>query len=82
MEYRNYDEDRSGKQNFIHRNVRYFRPVGLVFIGLGLIAPFLMAIHVIQSTYILNFISYILLFLGPCLLLIGLAYEGYVSRTK
>src|SRR5512138_658145 len=80
MDYRHYDHGRPFLPPVIRRNVRYFRPVGIVLCIVGVLIPFLMVVRALQSTYFLNFISYIFMFLGPCLYLIGLAFDGYVDR--
>ncbi len=82
MDYRHYDQGRSLVPPIIRRNMRYFRPVGIVLCILGVVFPFLMVMHLLQSTYVLNLISYVFLFLGPCLYLIGLAWDGYVDRAE
>jgi len=81
MDYRNYDGGRSLLPPFIRRHYRYLRPIGIVLCFFGLLIPFLMVIRVWQSTYFLNFLSYIFLFLGPCCYLIGLALDGYVDQS-
>jgi hypothetical protein len=82
MDYRNYDRGRSLLPRFIRRNVRYLRPIGIVLCLIGIIVPFLMVIKLLQSSYILNFLAYICLFLGPIAFLVSLAFDGYVDRSE
>ncbi len=61
-------------------------PVRLMIIGVclmvfGVIAPLLMVVHIIQSTFALNFISYGASVLGLAMGMIGLAFYG-ISRNK
>jgi hypothetical protein len=61
------------------------RPLQLILVGficvlLGVIFPFLMVMHVIRSTFFLNFFSYTLSLLGIILGLIGSAM--YVKLRK
>jgi hypothetical protein len=60
-------------------------PVTIILIGLGLVIlgvvlPFLMVLHVIESTFFLNFFSYGASLVGLFLGLIGSA--GYVRQRK
>ncbi len=45
---------------------------------LGVVFPFLMVIHILESTFFLNFLSFILSTLGMFLGVVGIA----VSRTR
>ncbi len=61
-------------------------PVRLMIIGVclmifGVIAPLLMVVHIIESTFFLNFISYGASVLGLALGMIGLAFLG-ISRNR
>jgi hypothetical protein len=60
-------------------------PVAIILIGLGLVIlgvvlPFLMVLHVIESTFFLNFFSYGASLVGLFLGLIGSA--GYVRQRR
>ncbi len=62
--------------------MKHLTPVRLVWLGfflmvLGIVLPFLMVIHVIESTLLLNFIAYLASFGG---LLVGLV--GVVTWTR
>lgn len=82
MDYRNFDRGRALLPSFIRRNARYLRPIGIILCVIGLGLPFLMVIKILQSSYVLNFLSYICLFLGPLAVLVSLAFDGYVDRSE
>jgi hypothetical protein len=61
------------------------RPIRLILVGfllvlVGWVLPFLMVLHVIKSTFFLNFFSYTVSLLGVILGLIGSA--SYVKSRK
>jgi hypothetical protein len=60
-------------------------PVRLIFIGillalLGVVLPFLMVMKVIESTFFLNFFSFILSLMGVVIGVIGSAYYVRINR--
>jgi len=60
-------------------------PVGLIIIGLllslsGAVLPFLMVIHVVPSTFFLNFFSYGASLVGLFLGVIGASY--YIKNNR
>jgi hypothetical protein len=82
MDYSNFDRGRPRLPAFIRRNMRYLRPVGLVFCAIGLLLPLLILVKVLTSTFLLNILAYFLLVLGPASYLVGLAFDGYVDRAE
>jgi hypothetical protein len=54
--------------------------IGLVLMVLGVVFPFLMVMHLVQSTYFLNFFSYAASLVGLFLGLIGSA--SYVRSKR
>ncbi len=54
--------------------------LGLVLVVLGVVLPFLMVMHILTSTFFLNFFSYTASLLGLMLGLIGSA--SYVRERK
>jgi len=65
--------------------MRRLRPMRIVLIAffmvlLGVIFPFLMVMHILESTYFLNFLSFTLSVAGLFLGLIGAAW--YVRENK
>jgi hypothetical protein len=54
--------------------------IGLVLMVLGVVFPFLMVMHLVQSTYFLNFFSYSASLVGLFLGLIGSA--SYVRSKR
>ena len=62
------------------RSPRFILIVGLILMLLGIILPFLMVIHVIESTFFLNFFSWGASVVGLALGMIGVA--TYVKIKK
>lgn len=63
------------------------RPWTLIFIGLilsllGFLLPLLMVIHVITSTFFLNFFSGAIMFVGLALGIIGASQYVQIRRKK
>jgi hypothetical protein len=54
--------------------------IGLVLVILGAVLPFLMVLHVLESTYFLNFFSYACSLVGLFLGVIGSA--SYVRQRR
>jgi hypothetical protein len=54
--------------------------IGLLLVVLGVVLPFLMVMHLVQSTYFLNFFSYTASLVGLFLGLIGSA--SYVRSKR
>ncbi len=59
---------------------RNFLLIGFVLMLLGFILPFLMLMHTIPSTFLLNFVAYAASFVGLVLGFIGIAF--YVQRHR
>ncbi|MBE0686631.1 MAG: hypothetical protein IH585_11600 [Anaerolineaceae bacterium] len=65
--------------------MKYITPGRLIFIGfllvlLGVVLPFLMVMKVIESTYFLNFFSFIISLIGVVIGVIGSAYYVRINR--
>ncbi|MCS6907337.1 MAG: hypothetical protein RML93_05575 [Anaerolineales bacterium] len=56
--------------------------IGFILCLSGVILPFLMVIKVLESTFLLNFLSYIASLLGLFLGIIGAAYYVRENRPK
>ncbi len=57
--------------------------VGFLMVLVGAVLPFLMVIRLVESTFLLNFLAYIVSVAGLFLGIIGIAmYIGNVSRRK
>ena len=54
--------------------------IAFVFLLLGVVIPFLMVMEVLESTYFLNFFSYIISFIGVIIGVIGSAYYVRINR--
>lgn len=55
--------------------------IGICLMVLGVIAPLLMVMHIVESTFFLNFLSYGASIGGLILGMIGLAFYG-VGRNR
>jgi len=56
--------------------------VGAILLLLGVVLPFLMVVHVIESTYFLNFFAYSCIVIGMVLTTIGTAMVAGINRSK
>jgi hypothetical protein len=56
--------------------------IGFALVLLGVILPFLMVIHVLESTFFLNFFSYTVSLVGLILGIIGAAMYVRLNRKK
>ncbi len=56
--------------------------IGFVMVMLGAVLPFLMVMHIIESTLFLNFFSYTMSVAGLFLGIIGCAYYVRFHRRK
>jgi len=65
--------------------MKYITPGRLIFIGfllvlLGVVLPFLMVMKVLESTFFLNFFSFIISLMGVVIGVIGSAYYVRINR--
>lgn len=65
--------------------MKHITPGRLIFIGfllvlLGVVLPFLMVMKVIESTFFLNFFSFIISLIGVVIGVIGSAYYVRINR--
>lgn len=56
--------------------------IGFALVVLGVVLPFLMVLHILESTFFLNFFSYSASLVGLILGLIGSAYYVRLSKKK
>lgn len=56
--------------------------IGFVLVVLGVVLPFLMVLHILESTFFLNFFSYGASLVGLFLGLIGSAYYVRLNKKK
>jgi hypothetical protein len=63
-------------------NPKYFITIGLVLLVTGVVLPILMVMQILESTFFLNFFSYIASVLGLMLGVIGIAYKGAEWRRN
>ena len=61
---------------------RFLLSLGLILMLLGVILPFLMVIHVLESTFFLNFFSWGVSVSGMFLGIIGVAMWVRVNKRK
>jgi len=62
-------------------NPRFLIPVGFFLVVLGVVIPFLMMIHVLESTFFLNFIAFIASVSGVFFGMLGAAMYR-ISRNR
>ena len=62
------------------RSPRFLLTLGLILMLLGIILPFLMVIHVIESTFFLNFFSWGASVVGLALGMIGVATSVRMNK--
>lgn len=65
--------------------MKYITPKRLMFIGffcvlMGVVLPFLMVMQVLESTFFLNFFSFIISLIGIIIGVIGSAYYVRINR--
>ncbi len=63
-------------------NPRWLIVVGVFLMIVGVILPLLMVVKIVESTFLLNFLSYIASFGGLMMGLVGLAMHTVRSRKK
>lgn len=56
--------------------------IGFALVVLGVVLPFLMVLHILESTFFLNFFSYSASLVGLFLGLIGSAYYVRLNKKK
>ena len=56
--------------------------IGFALVVLGAVLPFLMVLHILESTFFLNFFSYSASLVGLFLGLIGSAYYVRLNKKK
>jgi len=56
------------------KSPRLLLGLGLLFMLLGILLPFLMVIHVLESTFFLNFFSWALSVIGLALGMVGVTF--------
>ncbi len=56
--------------------------IGLVLMILGIVLPFLMVLDVIESTFFLNFFSYIISLVGMLIASVGAIAWGVSKRNE
>lgn len=54
--------------------------LAFVFLLLGVVIPFLMVMEVLESTYFLNFFSFIISFMGLVVGILGATYSVRMNR--
>jgi hypothetical protein len=54
--------------------------IGFVLLVIGFLLPFVMVLHLIESTLFLGFVAYLASFLGLVIGLIGVAMQGRRGR--
>jgi len=66
----------------IHADARLLIPIGFILVMLGFILPLLEVMHILESTFFLNFFAYTASVAGVFLGVIGIAYLTARYRKK
>ncbi len=82
MDYRYYRGDGPRISPKLRRYLRWLRPVGVVFLVIGLVIPLLTVVKAIHSSYFSNIFGWILLVLGPVCYLVGLTFDNFIDRSQ
>jgi hypothetical protein len=61
---------------------KHYILIGLILLLLGVILPILMIMHILESTYFLNFFAYACQIVGLTIGIIGIAYRSAKNRNK
>ena len=56
------------------KSPRLLLPLGLFLMTMGIVLPFMMVLHVIESTFFINFVSWASSVIGLALGMIGVTY--------
>jgi hypothetical protein len=82
MDYRHYRGEGIKIPPEIRRHLHKLRPVGVVCLLAGVAIPGLIVIKLLESTFLINFLAYTLMVLGPIFYLVGLANDSYADRSE
>ena len=77
-----YDPRKDNLNKWALSNVHRLRQVGAVMMMFGPIIPFLNVIKVIPASYGLGAVSYLLIFLGGVLYIVGMIWDNLIDRSK
>lgn len=84
MDYRYYRGDKPEWVQKLEarfgRQLYRLKGVGMTLVAFGIIAPFLMVIKVLESTFLLNFISWGCTVTGFILYIIGFVWDNLIDR--
>lgn len=81
MDYRYYRGDRPKLPSKWGKHIHKLRYIGTGMLIIGVILPWLMVVHVLESTLFLNFLSAGLTSMGGIAYLIGFIYNTFVDRA-
>ncbi|MGD8456535.1 MAG: hypothetical protein PVF83_09135 [Anaerolineales bacterium] len=67
-------------RNSIHRHLYKLYYLGAGMMIAGVLWPWLVLLKYFKSTFIANFMAYILIVCGGALVLVGIIYDNFVDR--
>ena len=83
MDYRNYrGESPINLPPWLKKHFHKLRSIGTGLLIFGALGPFLIVIKVIPSTFGFNAITYVSMFLGGVLFLVGLIFDNLIDRSE
>lgn len=82
MDYRYYRGDGPKLPSKWTRHLHKLRFVGAGMLLMGMVLPFLMVIHLLESTYFWNFLSAGFTTLGALLVIVGIAWNSFIDRAE
>lgn len=81
MDYRYYRGEPPKLPSKWTKHIHKLRYLGTGILLAGIFLPWLMVIHVLESTYFWNFLSFGFTSLGVMLVIIGVAWNTFVDRA-
>jgi len=81
MDYRYYRGDGPKKPSKWTKHIHKLRYVGTGMMLIGVIIPWLLILHILKSTFFINFLATGLIFLGAMFVIIGLVFDNLIDRA-
>jgi hypothetical protein len=67
-------------KKYIHRHLHKLYYLGAVMMIAGTLWPWLVLLRIFKSTFIANFMAYILLVCGGVLVIVGIIFDNVIDR--
>lgn len=82
MDYRYYRGDGPKLPSKWTKHIYKLRYIGTGMLLLGVIFPWLMILHILKSTFFLNFLATGLTSLGVMFVIIGMVFDNLIDRAE